>query len=105
MAYTIQKRRFNIIMDGLIFGMVDNGILLLSMYTGLGIERWFTKNNTSFIGGVIGAGVGNTFSDALGASLDPSLNHTVIGITIGCILPLFLIPVIQYIRRHINGIK
>ena len=92
-------------MDGLIFGLVDNGVLLLSIYTGIGIERWFSKDNTSFIGGVVGAGIGNTFSDTIGASLDPTLVNSVTGITIGCLIPLFLIPIIEYFRkkRHGNG--
>ena len=86
-------------MDGLIFGLVDNGVLLLSIYTGIGIERWFSKDNTSFIGGVVGAGIGNTFSDTIGASLDPTLVNSVTGITIGCLIPLFLIPIIECFRR------
>ena len=90
-------------MDGLVFGLVDNGILLLSMYTGLGIERWFRPDDKSFIGGVIGAGIGNTFSDTIGAALDPTLVNTVTGITIGCIIPLFLIPLIEYFKRKKYG--
>ena len=90
-------------MDGLVFGLVDNGILLLSMYTGLGIERWISKDNTSFIGGVIGAGIGNTFSDTIGAALDPALVGNVTGITLGCLIPLFFIPIIEYFRRKRYG--
>ena len=86
-------------MEGLVFGLVDNGVLLLSIYTGIGIERWFKQDNSSFIGGVVGAGVGNTFSDTIGAVLDPSLVDSATGITIGCLIPLFLIPVIEYFRR------
>ena len=86
-------------MEGLVFGLVDNGVLLLSIYTGMGIERWFKQDDSSFIGGVIGAGVGNTFSDTLGAALDPYLVSSVTGITIGCLIPLSLIPIIEYFRR------
>ena len=90
-------------MDGLVFGLVDNGILLLSMYTGLGIERWVNKDKTSFIGGIIGAGIGNTFSDTIGAALDPTLVGSVTGITIGCLIPLSLIPIIEYFRKKKYG--
>lgn len=86
-------------MEGLIFGLVDNGVLLLSIYTGIGIERWFKKENTTFIGGVIGAGLGNTFSDTVGAALDPYLVDSVTGITIGCLIPLIFIPIIEFFRR------
>ena len=86
-------------MEGLIFGLVDNGVLLLSIYTGMGIERWIKNSNSTFVGGVIGAGVGNTFSDTLGAALDPFLVSSITGITLGCIIPLFFIPIIEYFRR------
>ena len=86
-------------MEGLVLGLVDNGVLLLSIYTGIGIERWFKQDNSSFIGGIVGAGLGNTFSDTIGAVLDPYLVNSVTGITLGCLIPLFLIPIIEYFRR------
>ena len=92
-------------MEGLVFGLVDNGILLLSIYTGIGIERWFKQDNSSFIGGIMGAGIGNTFSDTVGAVLDPYLVNSVTGITIGCLIPLFLIPLIEYFRRKYGTIE
>ena len=92
-------------MEGLIFGLVDNGVLLLSIYTGIGIERWFKEENTTFVGGVIGAGVGNTFSDMIGAALDPYLRDSITGITIGCLIPLLLIPAIEYFRRKYGNIR
>ena len=92
-------------MEGLVFGLVDNGILLLSIYTGIGIERWFKRDNSSFIGGIMGAGIGNTFSDTVGAVLDPYLVNSVTGITIGCLIPLFLIPLIEYFRRKYGTVE
>jgi len=92
-------------MEGLVFGLVDNGVLLLSIYTGIGIERWFNQNKDSFLGGVIGAGVGNTFSDTIGAALDPYLVDSVTGITLGCLIPLIFIPIIEYFRRRYGNIK
>jgi hypothetical protein len=83
-------------MDGLIFGMIDNGVLLLGAYTGLEIDRFFEGRGA--LGAVIGAGVGNTVSDGVGALIDPSLAGMFAGIVIGCIVPLFAIPVIEYFK-------
>ena len=85
-------------MEGLIFGLVDNGVLLVGAYTGLEIDRLF--NGRGALGAVIGAGVGNTISDALGAALDPTMNGALLGIVVGCIIPLFAIPVIEYIKAR-----
>lgn len=83
-------------MEGLIFGLVDNGVLLIGAYTGLEIDRLF--HGRGALGAVIGAGVGNTISDALGAALDPTMSGALLGIVIGCIIPLFAIPVIEYFK-------
>ena len=83
-------------MEGLIFGLIDNGVLIVGAYTGLEIDRFF--NGRGALGAVVGAGVGNTVSDALGAALDPTLNGALLGIVIGCIIPLVAIPVIEFAK-------
>ena len=74
-----------ILPDGFIFGFIDNFLLLLGAYTGINIEK------------LIGAGVGHTFSNGLGAILDPSMNDMVIGIIIGTMIPLLFIPILEKI--------
>ena len=64
------------LMPGLIFGMVDNGVLILGAYTGLEVDRFFKGNGQ--VGAILGAGVGNTVSDGLGASIDPTISHMII---------------------------
>ena len=63
------------LMPGLIFGMVDNVVLIL------------------------GAGVGNAISDGIGAAIDPTMSHMIIGIILGCLIPLILIPIIETRRN------
>ena len=84
-------------MDGLIFGFIDNGVLLIGAYTGLEIDRLF--NGRGATGAVIGAGFGNTVSDGIGAAIDPAMSGMLAGIIIGCLLPLLAIPVIEYFKR------
>lgn len=87
------------ILDGTIFGLVDNGLLIFGAFTGLSFEKYLPKTYQHGIGAVIGAGIGNTISDTIGAIVDPTLNHMIIGITLGCLLPLFIIPVIAKFRK------
>ena len=89
-------------MDGLIFGIVDNGVLLLGAYTGLEIEKFLPRRFQSGAGAVVGAGIGNTISDTIGAVIDPALHGMIAGITCGCLIPLVLIPIIEKIRGSNN---
>jgi len=85
-------------MDGLIFGIVDNAVLLLGAYTGLEIEKFLPRRFQSGAGAVVGAGIGNTISDTIGAAIDPALHGMIIGITCGCLIPLLFIPIIEKLR-------
>ena len=85
------------LMPGLIFGMVDNGVLILGAYTGLEVDRFFKGNGQ--VGAILGAGVGNTISDGLGAAIAPTMSHMIIGIILGCLIPLILIPIIETRRN------
>ena len=86
-------------MDGLIFGFVDNFVLLIGAYTGLEVEKFLPKRFQVGVGAVAGAGIGNTVSDAAGALIDPALFSMVGGITVGCLIPLLAIPLITKMRE------
>jgi hypothetical protein len=81
-------------MDGIIFGFIDNAVLILGAVTGYEVERFLPRRFQVGIGAIAGAGVGNTVSDALGAVLDPALIHMTGGIVLGCLIPLVVIPLI-----------
>lgn len=102
--------------DGLIFGFIDNFILLLGAYTGINIEyslHKFSYQSKSFrnfksflqrrskgtLGGLIGVGISHAFSNGLGAFLDPSMTHMVFGIVIGTLIPILFIPIIEIIKK------
>ena len=88
-------------MEGLIFGNVDNGVMLLCAATGLEIDRYLNRGGC--YGVLIGAGLGNTISDTAGAILDPSMHGAILGITIGCLMPLIFIPLIAKYTRSIKS--
>ena len=81
-------------MDGIIFGFIDNAVLILGAVTGYEVERFLPRRFQVGVGAILGAGVGNTVSDFLGAVLDPALIHMTGGIVLGCLLPLAAIPLI-----------
>tara|TARA_Y100000310_G_C20598266_1_gene771648 strand:+ start:957 stop:1229 length:273 start_codon:yes stop_codon:yes gene_type:complete len=80
--------------DGIIFGFVDNAVLIAGAVTGYEIERFLPRRLQVGVGAIAGAGVGNTISDALGAVLDPALIAMTGGIVLGCLIPLVAVPLI-----------
>ena len=81
-------------MDGIIFGFIDNAVLIAGAVTGYEVERFLPRRFQLGVGAIAGAGIGNTVSDALGAVLDPALLHMTGGIVLGCLIPLVVIPLI-----------
>ena len=89
-------------MDGLIFGLVDNGVVLAGMYAGVDIEGWVAKNlgkkSNPLLGAVIGATGFNAISDGAAAALDPAMHGMTLGVMLGCVIVMFAIPVVEKFR-------
>jgi len=88
------------LIDYLIFGFVDNAVMLAGSFYGLSIENKFPKKyQTGFMGATVGAGIGNSFSDTLGgfASLNTPL---AIGSGLGCLIALALIPLYLKFKKN-----
>ena len=68
--------------DGDIFGIVDNGILVV--VTLYGIYRDQKQGGKGVVGGLFGALLGNALSDLVAALIDPSARHLAIGVFAGC---------------------
>lgn len=75
-----------IALNDIVFGFVDNGIMLLGALTGCSID---SKLENKVGNALIGALIGNAISDCLGgfAAMDVSL---ALGSFIGCLIPLIL---------------
>ena len=86
------------ILPGLVFGLVDNGVLIFGAITGLEIERFFSKGSGA-LGAVWGGGIGNTISDLMGSLLDPTMHDMALGVFVGCLVPLLFIP---FLKRFIR---
>ena len=80
-------------LDFIIFGIIDNSIMLLGAFWGLSIERFLPKRFQAGYGPVLGAGIGNAFSDFLGGAFQLRW-EVAFGTFIGCVLALCLVPII-----------
>mgnify|MGYP006399014197 CR=1 FL=1 len=69
------------LVDGIIFGLIDNIVLIGGAYTGLSVENKMFKNSTG-LGAIVGGGFGNAVSDCL-AGLPMSITFGV-ATAIGC---------------------
>ena len=91
--------------DFIIFGFMDNFILILGMYYSfLSIETYLerkfninSKNNALMVA-CIGAGFGNTFSDATGCAVTLNVEMMIYTV-IGCLLGMLIIPIMEKLRK------
>ncbi len=75
--------------NGTIFGVIDNAVLIVGAFTGLEVEKYLPFKTVG-IGAVLGAGCGNAVSDLLGG-LPIDLAFAA-GTFAGCIAGLAIIP-------------
>ncbi len=84
----------------IIFGIIDNAVMLTGALYGYKIEKKFPKKlQTGFLGATIGAGLGNAFSDFLGGLGATNLSLA-FGSAIGCLIALGIIPIYLKITKR-----
>jgi hypothetical protein len=94
-------------MDFVIFGFTDNFVLILGMYFSYtSVEFYLDKYLKSFernasnqlMLACVSAGLGNTFSDALGFLVTGNFTWTALTI-VGCLLGMIIIPIMEKIKN------
>ena len=83
------------LMRGFVFGFVHVGILIIGYYSGWSINRLLKKTSNGQIAGIVGAVVAHILSDLVASLLDPTMRSAALGILIGGLLPLSLIPILE----------
>lgn len=79
-------------LDFIIFGIVDNGVMIIGAFTGYEVEKYLPKKyQLGALMPIVGAGIGNTVSDTLGGLATANFDLA-IGTGIGCLLGLLFIP-------------
>ena len=69
--------------------------MLIGYYTGFSINRLLKILSNGYIAGIIGAGIAHVLADLIAALIDPSMLPATLGIVIGGLLPLLLIPLLE----------
>ena len=88
------------IYDAIVFGLIDNGVLVVGMLLGVEFGDWLLppKWRSKAAGAAMGAFFGNTISDGLaGLSVSPTF---ALGCVIGCLLTGVLMP---WVLKKANG--
>ena len=89
-----------IFLRGLVFGFVHVGIMLIGFYTGWSINRLLKIISSGFMAGIVGVIVAHVVADYIAASLDPDIRSAALGIVLGGLAPLILIPFLEkYITK------
>ena len=99
--------RDGVLLPGFIFGFVHVGLVILGFYTGWSINRLLKNITKGYIAGIIGAALAHVIADLVAALVDPTMRARTLGIVLGGLLPLLLIPVLEkYVTKsksHIMG--
>ena len=80
---------------GFVLGIIHVSIMLIGYYTGFSINRLFKILSNGYIAGIIGAGIAHVLADLIAALIDSSMRPATLGIVIGGLLPLLLIPLLE----------
>ena len=86
-------------MRGFVFGFVHVGIMLIGYYSGLSINRFLKIVSKGYIAGIFGAVFSHILADLVASYLDPHIRSMILGIVIGGLLPLALIPFLEILIK------
>ena len=84
-----------ILLRGFVFGLVHVSIMLIGYYTGWSINRLLKIVSNGFIAGIVGVVIAHVIADYIAASLDPDIRSAALGIVLGGLAPLALIPFLE----------
>ncbi len=82
-------------MRGFVFGLVHTIIPLIGYYSGWSINRMLKIISNGYVAGLVGVVLAHVIADFIAATLDPHLKSAAIGIVLGGLAPLAIIPVLE----------
>jgi uncharacterized membrane protein YgaE (UPF0421/DUF939 family) len=80
---------------GFVFGLVHTIIPLIGFYSGWSINRFLKVVSNGYVAGIIGVVFAHVIADYIAATLDPELRSAAVGIVLGGLVPLILIPLLD----------
>ncbi len=69
--------------------------MLIGYYTGWSINRLLKIVSNGFVAGIVGVVIAHVIADYIAASLDPDIRPAALGIVLGGLAPLILIPFLE----------
>ena len=84
-----------ILLRGYIFGVVHAGLIVIGYYTGWSINRLLKIVSNGYIAGIVGAIFAHVIADLIASLVDPDIRPATLGIFLGGLTPLLLIPVLE----------
>ena len=80
---------------GFVFGLVHTTIPLIGFYTGWSINRTLKIFSNGYVAGIFGVVLAHVIADYIAATIDPDLKTAAIGIVLGGLIPLLLVPLME----------
>ena len=80
---------------GFVFGLVHTIIPLIGFYSGWSINRFLKVVSNGYVAGIIGVVFAHVIADYIAATIDPELRSAAVGIVLGGLVPLILIPLLD----------
>ena len=80
---------------GFVFGLVHTIIPLIGFYAGWSINRTLKIISNGYVAGIFGVVLAHVIADYIAATLDSNLKSAAIGIDLGALVPLLLVPLME----------
>ena len=88
------------LLRGFIFGFVHTLIPLIGFYSGWSINRFLKIASNGYVAGIFGIVFAHVIADLIASILDPSIRSAAVGIVLGGLIPLIIIPLLErYITK------
>ena len=80
---------------GFVFGLVHTIIPLIGFYSGWSINRLLKIVSNGYVAGIFGLVIAHVVADFIASSLDPDIRPAVLGIVLGGLVPLIIVPFME----------
>ena len=84
-----------VLMRGYVFGVIHAGLIIIGYYTGWSINRLLKIATSGYIAGIVGAIFAHVIADLVASLVDPDIRPATLGIFLGGLTPLMLIPLLE----------
>ena len=82
-------------MRGFIFGLVHTIIPLVGFYSGWSMNRLLKIVSNGYVAGIFGLVIAHVVADFIASTLDPDIRPAVLGIVLGGLVPLIMVPFME----------